>query len=202
MHSIRDLITYMPAKREELSDYITRYYNDIGTMVANYPQYRTTLETAVNEAFDKYKNHFGGLTAKLSGVGHAIGYTADAWFLATGDFIGALGGKFLNLLAQIPQKSYALVYGLRTGDYRGAAQNILEGLVSYVPTLTFVDQGLGRIAQKAMVRDAVYRFEKATGTYKGWTTKLADTLKDKYRDVKDRSKNVFTPIYQPAFQPA
>ena len=145
---IRDLIHKMPGKRKELSDYILENYSHIKEMVEKNPRYKDALVEAVDASFDKYSEHLGGLSSKLSGAGHLIGYSADAWFLATGDIVGALGGKFWNLIAQVPEKAYSLIYAVRTGNYLDSVQNILEGAISYLPGLTFVDQGLERIIQK------------------------------------------------------
>lgn len=195
---LRDIIHKMPDTRQELSDYIIEHYSNIKDLVQKNPQYKNTLTDAVSSSFDKYSKYLGGLAGKLSSVGHVVGYTADAWFLGTGDIIGSLGGKFLNLLAQVPEKAYGLMYALDTGNYLDGLQNILEGAISYLPGLTFVDQGLTRIVQKRMVKDAVARFEKEVGIYKPWHEKLKEKLSSVYTDVKDRSENIFTPEYQPS----
>lgn len=195
---LRDIIHKMPDTRQELSDYIIEHYSNIKDLVQKNPQYKNTLTEAVSSSFDKYSKYLGGLAGKLSSAGHVVGYTADAWFLGTGDIIGSLGGKFLNLLAQVPEKAYGLMYALDTGNYLDGLQNILEGAISYLPGLTFVDQGLTRIVQKRMVKDAVARFEKEVGVYKPWHEKLKEKLSSVYTDVKDRSENIFTPEYQPS----
>lgn len=194
---LRDIVHKMPETRKELSDYILDSYSHVKELVERNPQYKSVLERAVNDSFDKHSEYIGGLADKLSSTGHAMGYTADIWFLATGDIVGALGGKFLNLLAQIPEKAYGLVYAVRTGNYLDAAQNILEGAVSYLPGLTFVDQGLERIVRKRIVKEALNNFEKEIGIYKPWTRKLYEKLLGEYTDVKDRSENVFRPNYEP-----
>ncbi len=195
--SLRDIVHKMPSSRQELSDYIMKHYSNINQAVASNPALKTSLDTAVDTTFDKYSKYLGNVTGKISGAGHAVGYAADAWLL-TGDIVGSLGGKFLHLLAQIPEKAYGLVYGVQTGNYLDAARNILQGAVSYIPGLTFVDEGLERIVQKRMIKDAVSRFEKDAGLYKPWTAKLSDRLKPHYTGVEDRARNVFTPAYQPA----
>ncbi len=199
---IRDIVNPLPATRTELSDYILHTNPEIKALIEKNPQYKAVLENAVNGSFDKYGKYMGGLVDKLSGLGHLTGYAADAWFLGTGDILGALGGKFINLLAQIPEKAYGIVYAIQTGNYLDAAQNILEGALSYLPGLTFVDQGLTRIIQKRMITDVVTQFEKEAGIYKPWTTKLAEKLDGIYTGVKDRLKNVFRPDYEPMPQPA
>ncbi len=195
--SLRDIVHKMPSSRQELSDYIMKHYSNINQAVASNPALKTSLDTAVDTTFDKYSKYLGNATGKISGAGHTVGYAADAWLL-TGDIVGSLGGKFLHLLAQIPEKAYGLVYGVQTGNYLDAARNILQGAVSYIPGLTFVDEGLERIVQKRMIKDAVSRFEKDAGLYKPWTAKLSDRLKPHYTGVEDRARNVFTPAYQPA----
>lgn len=201
---LRDIINRMPGTKRELSDYIMDHYSNVRETVASNPNYRVTLERAIEESFDKYhsylSNALGNVAGKLSGAGHVVGYAADAWLLGTGDIIGSLGGKFLHLLAQIPEKAYGLVYGLFTGNYLDSLQNIFEGVLSYIPGLTFVDQGLERIIKKRMVKDAVARFEGMLGASKPWTAGLYEKLSDKYTGVRDRAANVFTPGYQPAFQ--
>ncbi len=194
---LRNIVNRIPETKRELSDYITKYYSHVKEAVAKNPQYKDTLDEAVKTSFEKYSRYLGGLTSRLNSLGHVVGYTADAWLLSTGDIIGSLGLKFFNLLSQIPEKAYSLVYGVSTGNYLDAAQNVLEGLISYVPGLTFVDQGLSRILRKRIVRDALTSFEKEVGIYKPWTTKLADRLSKVYTGVKDRIENVFTPKYEP-----
>jgi len=175
---LRDIIHKMPSTKQEISDYILEHYSHVKDMVKKNPQYKETLAEAVTSSFDKYSKYLGGLADKVSSIGHVVGYTADAWFLGTGDIIGSLGGKFLNLLAQIPEKAYGVMYALDTGNYLDGLQNIMEGAVSYLPGLTFVDQGLTRIVQKRMVKDALARFEKETGVYKPWNEKLKEKLSD------------------------
>ncbi|MBI4439224.1 hypothetical protein HY640_04790 [Candidatus Woesearchaeota archaeon] len=196
--SIRDIIHKMPGTRKELSDYILTNYSHIREAVGSNRKLLASLEASVEASFDKYSKHLGGISGKISGAGHAIGYAADAWLLGTGDIVGSLGGKYLNLLAQIPEKSYALVYGVSTGNYLDAAQNILEGAISYIPGLTFVDQGLERIIKKRMVREAVTNFEKGNDMYKPWTTRLSEYLTGKYTDVRDRTPNLVGPSYRAA----
>jgi hypothetical protein len=199
--SLRDFVRQLPSSRNELSDYVLSHNKHVQKLVEKDESYKTALDEAVNETFDKYSKHLSGLTDKISKLGHGVGYTADAW-LTTGDIWGTLGGKFLNFLAQIPEKAYSVVYGVRTGNYLDSAQNILEGILSYCPGLTFADQGLTRIVQKRMVTDALKTFEKKVGIYKPWTSKLADKLSGWYTGVKDRVKNVFTPEYEPELNPA
>ncbi|HLD04603.1 MAG TPA: hypothetical protein VJG90_02685 [Candidatus Nanoarchaeia archaeon] len=155
---------------------------------------------AVSESFEKYRPFLHGLAQKLDlmgGAGHAVGISADLWLAGTGDIVGSLGGKFWNFLANIPEKAYSLVYAVRTGNYMTSMKNILEGMVAYVPGLTLVDEGLDRLIRKDLMRDIVTRFEKKEGLYKPWTRRLSDLLKDKYTNVQDRKKNVFTPRYTP-----
>jgi len=200
---IKDLICKYPKTKKELSDYIINHNMHVKKMIKRNWHYKLALDDAVNSTFDKYSKYIGGISNKISGTGHIVGYTADAWLLATGDIVGTLGGKFLNFLAQIPEKVYGLVYGVRTGNYLDSAQNVLEGALSYIPGLTFADRGLTRIVQKRMAKDALIKFEKEVGIYKPWTTKLKEKLSSVYTGVKDRIKNVFTPLYEPklALQP-
>ncbi len=194
---LRDLFHRMPETKRELSDYIQQNYTHIKELVGKNPDYRSVLEDSVEESLEKYRKYLGGTVEKLSGVGHAVGYAADAYLLRTGDVVGSLGGKFLGLLAQVPEKAYSLAYATETGNYLDAMQNILEGALSYLPGLTFVDQGLTRIVQKRMVKDAVMHFEKELGIYKPWTMKLSEKLQEHYTAVKDRAENVFSPLYEP-----
>jgi hypothetical protein len=200
--SLRDYVKQLPSTRKELSDYVLKHNEQVREMVEKDGQCKSVLDEAVNSTFDKYSKYMRGISDKISKLGHGIGYTADAWLLSTGDIVGTMGGKFWNILAQLPEKAHAIIYGVRTGNYLDSLQNVLEGAVSYLPLLTFVDQGLTRIVQKRMVTDALTQFEKATGIYKPWTTRLAEKLKGAYTGVKDRISNVFRPDYEPALQPA
>jgi hypothetical protein len=190
---LRDIIDNMPDTRKELADYVIQNYSHIAEMVKN-PDNRAKLDGIVSGTFDKYSKYMGGMHLGLSAAGHAIGYAADLWMLK-GDLIGALGGKWLHILAQIPDKSYGLWYGVRTGNYIDAAQNIMQGMVSYVPGLTFIDEGLTRIIQKRMVHEVARTFENETGLYKPWTRRLYEKLASHYANVKDRAANVFRPDY-------
>ncbi|MBI5803687.1 hypothetical protein HY450_00420 [Candidatus Pacearchaeota archaeon] len=191
MKSLRDLVRKMPETKKGLEDYVLVSAPHIREAIERTPEYRSALEESVNESFDRYEEYLGGLTHKISSAGHAVGYTADAW-LATGDIVGSLGGKFINLLAQIPEKAYSIVYAARTGNYIDSMKNIFEGVVSYIPGFTLVDEGLSRIIQKRMVSDVVYNTEKKLGLkHKPWHQISVEKARENgYDDVKDRSANV------------
>lgn len=197
MRSLRDLIERMPETRKDLESTVLRYSPAIKEAVERDPESRVRLGEIAHESLDRYKKYLGGLSEKVSAAGHAVGYTADAW-LATGDIVGSLGGKFLNLLAQIPQKAYSVVYAVRTGNYLDSLQNIFEGIMSYLPGFTIADQGLSRIIQKRMVKDVIYKMNDELGLEKkSWYRNIFDRIKDEYADVKDRSENVIGPRRQP-----
>lgn len=162
MKSVRDLVRRMPADKSGLEEAVKTYDPEIAKAVEGNPRYQRDLEKSVDETFTKYEKYLGGLTHKLSAAGHAVGYTADAW-LATGDIIGSLGGKFLHVLAQIPQKAYSVVYAARTGNYLDSLQNIFEGILSYLPGFTIADQGLSRIVQKRMLKEATRNVREKIG---------------------------------------
>ncbi|HOI19294.1 MAG TPA: hypothetical protein PLX15_05545 [Candidatus Woesearchaeota archaeon] len=198
MASIRDIVRKLPNTSKGIVEYITNHpikYSSIEDTLTTDPSTRQTLLECAQESVEKYAKYLGGFASGLSKAGHAVGYTADAWLLGTGDIVGSLGGKFLNLIAQVPEKLKSISYGIKTGNYLDSLQCILEGLVSYIPGLTFADQGLSRIVQKRMIKDTVKNFEKSVGTYKPWTAKLADKLKGLYKGVKDRKENVIDPKY-------
>ena len=193
MKSVRDIVNKMPDSKKTLEDYILNYSPEIRDKVESNPNYRKTLERVTEEEFDQYSQYFGNLTSKLSGAGHAVGYVADAW-LSTGDIVGSLGGKFINFVMQIPEKAYSVVYALKTGNYLDSLQNIFEGIMSYAPGLTVVDQGLTRIIQKRMAKSALYKIEEELGIeHQPWHKRVYDGIKDKYKDVKDRSENIISP---------
>lgn len=197
---LRDIISRMPRTQEETLDYILANYQNIREKVESSPQYKAALEQSVKEAHAKYSSFLDSKYLKgvsmVSGAGHALGYSSDLYLLS-GDIIGTLGGKFLNLLAQIPEKAYSIFYGFKTGNYLDTVKSIFQGLISYIPGLTFIDEGLPRIIRKRMVSEALITFEKLVGEHKPWTQKISDNLKEKYTGVKDRIDNVFTPDYQP-----
>ncbi len=197
---LRDLVHSIPKEREDLEAYVLHNYRHVAEQVKKEQGSKDRLSDAVNESFENYKPFLHGLAQKLDlmgGAGRELGITADLWLAGTGDIIGSLGGKFLDFLANIPEKAYGLVYSVQTGNYMTGIKNILEGLASYIPGLSLVDEGLDRLIRKDMMRDIVSRFEKKEGLYKPWTTRLSEHLKDRYKDVRDRSENVFTPKYQP-----
>ncbi len=196
MKSIRDLVRKMPETREDLERNVLEYSPEIRRKVEKNPEYKVTLERIVNEHYNRYESYIrGGVTHKLSAVGHGVGYAADAYFLASGDIVGALGGKFINLLMQLPEKFYkSISYAVRTGEYLGAIQNIIEGLVSYLPGATILDQGLSRIAQKRMLKQTIYKTSEALGVeIKPWNERVYEKIKGKYADVKNRAGNVISP---------
>src|SRR3989338_3965458 len=167
MKSIRDLVRKMPESKKGLEEIVRSYSPEINEAVERDPKAKAFLEKSIDDSFEKYSKYLGGLTQKISAGGHAVGYSADAW-LATGDIIGSLGGKFINLLAQIPEKAYSVVYATQTGNYMDSMQNIFEGIASYLPGFTVVDQGLSRIIQKRMVKDVIYNVEKEFGNQRTW----------------------------------
>ena len=193
MKSLRDLVEKMPTSREGLEEKVRKYSPQIDQAIEANPAYGRTLGRIAGETFDKYHKYLGGVTEKFSAAGHAIGYTADAW-LATGDIVGSLGGKFVNFLAQIPQKVYSIAYGVRTHNYLDSMQNILEGFVSYLPGFTILDQGLSRIVQKRMVTEASSKMEDALGLkHEPWHQKVYERMKEAYNEVKNRARNVISP---------
>lgn len=191
MKSIRDLVNRMPETRKGLEEYALGYSPAIKDAIERDPHKRQVLTETVDESFDKYSKYLGGLTHKISAAGHAIGYTADAW-LATGDIVGSLGGKFLHLLAQIPEKAYSVVYAARTGNYLDSLKNIFEGTLSYLPGFTVLDEGLSRIVQKRMARDVIYNTEKKLGLdHTSWHARYAKQAEQAgYSEVKDREDNI------------
>lgn len=196
MKNIRDLVRKMPETRDDLEKRVLEYSAEIREKIEKNPDYRRVLDKIVGEEFERYEPYIkGGITHKLSALGHGVGYTADAYFLASGDIVGALGGKFLYLLSQVPEKLYkSISYAVRTKDYLGAVQNIVEGAVGYLPGATVLDQGLSRIAQKRMVKNALYRVGEELGVeIKPWPARVAEKIGDKYKDVKDRTENVIGP---------
>lgn len=193
MKSIRDLVNRMPETRKGLEDYVLASSPTIREAVEQNPRYRDLLSRKVDEAFDEYGKYFGGLTQKLSAAGHGVGYTADAYFLANP--VAGLGGKFLHLLAQIPEKLYSVVYAVRTGNYTDSLRNIFEGLISYVPGLTVADEGLSRIVQKRMVKNVTYEMERALGKEKSWYERTAEKAKEAgYSNVEPRGANIIRPF--------
>ncbi len=191
MKSIRDLVRKLPEDKEGLEAIVRKYDPEINEAIEKNPQYKRDLEYVVDKTFDKYKAYLGGLAHKISSAGHAVGHTADAWLAGTGDMLGTLGGKFIHFLAQLPEMTYSTVYAMRTGDYRDSFQRIFEGFLSYLPGFTIADQGLSRIVQKRMIKDAIKKTREKLGLeYKPWNEKYAEDIKDKYTDVQDRRDNV------------
>ena len=198
MKSLRDFARKMPENRKGLETYVLNCDDKLRARIEADPNGRGILENAVSRNFDKYSPYINGIIGRtthgLSAGGHAVGYSADAW-LATGDIVGSLGGNTIDLLAQVPEKAYSLVYAANTGDYLGSMQNIFEGLVSYLPGLTFADQGLSRIIQKRMVKNTIYDLKKELGE--------DEVVDDKnYTDVKDRRANVISPHYEASLSTA
>ncbi|GEM_PF-1846756 len=196
----RDFIRRIPGTRQELTDFVKETKN-VKEFLEKNPEKVEELYKIVNDTYDRYQKYLGGWTHKAHLAGKGIGYVADTWAFFTGDIFGAIGGKKLYALAQIPDKAYGLVYGLKTGNYIDALKNIAGGAIGALPGLTLADQGLNRIVRKRMLSEARTKFEKEAGIYKHWTSKMADYLKNVYTGVKDRTKNVFSPGYEPKPEP-
>ena len=163
MSSIWDLVSPIPTGQKELSDYVTNHYEHVREAIGKNKDYRTALETVISRVVDKYKPYLGGIAQRVGDAGRAVGTVADAWLL-TGDIFGSLGGKFLHMIGQIPEKLIAApIYAIKTGNYLDATRNILEGLLSYVPGFTAVDESLSRIIKQRIVKDIVCEFEKQIG---------------------------------------
>lgn len=200
----------IPASTDTMKHHILTKYDDIREKVEANPHYASALERSVHDSLEYYKPYMGGMSHALHKAGKGLGVTAEAYGLATGDIVGTLGGEWLDLLAQIPDKAKGLWYGLSTGDLLGAGENVLRGILSYFPGLTVFDKGLTQIVQERSVEDAVQRFHKATDNYKPWHQRaydkvrdsavhLADGTKEAYKGVQNRAANIFTPDYEPAF---
>lgn len=197
----RDFIRRIPGTKQELTDFIKESGN-IKDFLQKNPDKTEALYRIVNDTYDKYQQYLGhGLSHKAHLAGKTAGYAADVWGFCIADPIGSFGGKVLYAAAQIPDKAYGLIYGLKTGNYIDALKNVAGGLVGCLPGLTLADQGLNRIVRKRMLSDAKTKLEKEFGLYKSWTSRLADKLKNTYKGVVDRAKNVFSPGYEPKPEP-
>lgn len=196
MRSIRDLVHKLPDSKKSLEDYVLEYSPDVKEAIDRDPKNRAVLERIADETFENYHEYMGGLAQKIGSAGRAVGYTADAW-LATGDIVGSLGGKFLHLLSQIPEKAYSLVYASKTGNYTDSLKNIFEGVVSYLPGFTVADEGLARIVQKRMVKEATNRVSHELGLENSeWYHRSAEAAKAAgYSDVKVRSDRIIRPNF-------
>jgi len=203
MKSLRDIFRKMPETKSELEEIVLGYYPELKTKIEKDNSLRGRLEKITEEEYQRYRPYIGGTTQKISAAGHGIGYTADAYFLTTGDIYTALGGKAINLIAQIPEKLYkSISYAVHTGGYLGAIQNIVEGIISYAPGLTILDQGLSRIAQKRMLSKTLYRVGKEFGLEMvPWHKRVAERIKGYYEGVKDRTANIIGPSKKPALVP-
>jgi hypothetical protein len=201
MKSIRDLAHKMPETRKSLEDYVLNYDTELRDKIEIDPRGKKILEEAVNESFDRYSRYMGGLNQKISAAGHVVGYSADAW-LATGDIVGSLEGKAINLIAQVPEKAYSLVYAAQTGNYLDSLQNIFEGIISYLPGFTIVDQGLSRIIQKRMVKSTIKDIKRKLGDEESTTHTRVERDKGRYKGVCDRRKNIISPTYEPSLSNA
>ena len=58
--------------------------------------------------------------------------------------------------------------------------NIIEGIVSYLPGATILDQGLSRIAQKRMLKQTLYKVSEALGVeIKPWHERVYEKIFEK-----------------------
>ncbi len=200
----------IPTTTSELTKYLIDNNTDLSKKLKENPKYHSALETAVRDSIEYYKPFLGGMKTVLHKAGKAVGYASEAAGLASGGMgiVATLGGEYIDLLAQIPDKVYGLWYGLRTGDVLGAAENVLRGALSYIPGLTVADKGIDQIIRERMRSYAVKLFERSIGTYKPWHQRayesvkngavyLADGVKEAYKGVKSRVENIFTPDTEP-----
>jgi hypothetical protein len=202
----------MPETKDELKAHVLNN-PDVQKMIehakkspTDYNTVKQHIDDVVDRNYETFRDYIGpGKADTLSKAGSAVGYAADTYAL-TGDIFGALGGKFVHLMAQIPDAAYGVWYGVKTGDYLGAGANLLRKAGSYVPGLTFLDKGLRRIAKERMAEktledlfenDEVKNIAEDADSYKEWTRRASEDLEDKYAGVKDRAKNVFRPDYEP-----
>ena len=196
--SLVEMIRNIPSDKTGLQRHIGECaFNDKTTCeLLKNPLYKSRLDEIVAQNYETYSPYFSGTSQKLGELGRAVGYVGDAYLAGTGDIIGSLGIKWLHGLAQIPEKAYGLWYGIKTGDFSGSAENLVKGALSYVPGLTFIDEGLGSIAKKRVVESSLEQFQKEMGVYKPWHTKLYDALPGSYETpIRDRRSNIISPLY-------
>ncbi len=101
--------------------------------------------------------------------------------------------KKINLGSQMPEGFRTTYKYLKdTGDKTGAIRNFAAKFISYVPGLTFLDRGLGKIAAKRMVKSTVEQVEEAVGEEKkSWYQVAAEHAQNAgYKDVQVRAGNV------------
>jgi hypothetical protein len=195
--------------REDLEQKVLEYSPKLRERVeSGDPRARSELEKITEEQFAVYKPFIGGKAQKAGAAGHALGYLGDVVFwgsaiaAATNPLLAPymLTGLLLkkgNLAAQLPEATKTIKYMAKTHDIMGGVVNLGAKAASYFPGLTFVDRGLSRIAQRRMVKKAVYETEKALEIEnKPWHLRYVEEAKDAgYTEVRDRSENIVRPNF-------
>ena len=206
--SIRDMFNKFPRTREDLEAKVIEYSPAIREKIEGNSDYKRKLEEIAGEEHSRYNPYIErGVTSTAAGVGQYTGYLGDLVFY--GSAIASLSNpalapfmlsglllKKIRLGTQAPEMARSIAYGAKTGDVKGTIMNIAEGVLSYIPGLTFAYEGLSRIAQKRMLKRTLYRTNEALGIKnKRWYERIADYIHGEYTGVKSRAKNVISPRY-------
>ena len=194
----------MIRSKKDLEDKVLEYSPELRNRIENGDETaRSELERIADRAYDNYKPFIGGAAQTTGKVGRVLGYAGDAIFF--GSVIAAATNPLLapymltglllkkvDVAAQIPEAVKTVKYGIKTGDYIGAARNMGAKALSYVPGATIVDRGLSKIAQKRMIRRTAYEVNEAIGEErKPWHARYAEQAEEAgYSGVEDRSHNV------------
>jgi len=197
--TLRDVVRPMPRTRGDLEKRLLNYSPDLKSKLDD-PDTRKRFDRIVGEEYDRYSKYFGTDEGAYGAAESSSGHLGDliyagSYFVNPGWALVGLGVKAGRALVQLPKKLYnSIGYALNSRDYLGAVNNIVRGVVSYFPGATVLDKGLGRIAQEKMLKRSMYRLRDEMGVdFETWHGKIAREIREKYKDVKDRARNVISP---------
>jgi hypothetical protein len=194
--------------RQDLEAKVLEYRPDLKERLQNDPDARGKLERIVERDFGTYQPFLGGLTQTTGKAGRALGYVGDVVFW--GSALAAAANPLLapymitglllkkgQVAAQVPEAAKSVKYIVKTGDVAGGIRNIGAKILSYLPGATFVDRGLGRIAEGKMVKRAMYDVDAAFKMEgKKWYERTAEEAEEAgYTDVQVRSGNIIRPNF-------
>lgn len=195
----------MIKSKEDLEKKVLEYSPTLRERVENDPRAKSELEKVAGVVFKTYEPYLHGKANVVGKVGRGLGYIGDAVFWGSAIaaasnpilapyMLTALLLKKVAATAQIPEAVKSVEYAKKTGDVVGGTRNVAAKAAAYIPGLTIVDRGLGKISEKRMIKRAIYDVDKELEAEEvlPWHTYTAEKLKKagRYTGVRDRKENI------------
>lgn len=203
----------MIRSRKDLEDRVLEYSPELRSKIENGDsRAKYELEKIADRHFETYKPYLDKVPGKVS---KGLGYLGDVVFwgsaiaaavnpLLAPYMLTGLLLKKIYLATQIPGVVRDAKYAATKKEVRGTALlDLAAKVASYAPGLTAVNAGVGKLAERKMIRKTAYDIKEALGEEKeSWHKRYAQDLKGKYADVKDRAANIIGPRRGPALAAA